>query len=153
MPDSRKINLPIGGMPCASCVERNEKALRLVPGVISADVNFATEQATVEYDPGVVDVAALVAAVERVGYQVIVEKVDLAVQGMTCASCVERVERALAGMDGVVSASVNFAGSAPTASSAKPIVSRISVSKETRPLRSDLVNNSWKDLTSVTLFL
>ncbi|MBE3065871.1 MAG: copper ion binding protein, partial [Chloroflexi bacterium] len=109
MPDSRKISLPIGGMTCASCVERNEKALRLLPGVLSADVNFATEKATVVYDPGVVGVGALVSAVQQVGYQVIVEKVTLAVQGMTCASCVERVERTLAGMDGVISASVNFA--------------------------------------------
>ncbi|MHB0866877.1 MAG: heavy metal translocating P-type ATPase [Thermoleophilia bacterium] len=109
MTDSRKISLPIGGMTCASCVERNEKALRLLPGVLRADVNFATEKATVEYDPGVVGVGGLVAAVEQVGYQVIVEKADLAVQGMTCATCVERVEKALAGMDGVISASVNFA--------------------------------------------
>ncbi|MHB1389750.1 MAG: heavy metal translocating P-type ATPase [Thermoleophilia bacterium] len=109
MTDSRKISLPIGGMTCASCVERNEKALRMLPGVLSADVNFATEQATVEYDPGVVGVGGLVAAVEQVGYQVIVEKVDLAVQGMTCSSCVERVEKALAGTDGVIAASVNFA--------------------------------------------
>jgi len=106
---AKKITFPIGGMTCASCVERNEKVLRLVPGVISADVNFATEKATVSYDPAVASLGGLVAAVEQTGYQVITEKVTLAVQGMTCATCVERVEKALAGTDGVISASVNFA--------------------------------------------
>ncbi len=106
---TRKISLPIEGMTCASCVERNEKALRLVPGVMRADVNFATERAAVEYDPGVVTPKELAAAVERTGYKVLAEKATLAVAGMSCASCVERVEKALAGMGGVLSASVNFA--------------------------------------------
>jgi Cu+-exporting ATPase len=106
---TKKISLPIGGMTCASCVERNEKVLRLVPGVERADVNFATEKATVEYDPAIAGVRDLVDAVQKTGYQVITEKVTLAVQGLTCASCVERVQKALAAMDGVISASVNFA--------------------------------------------
>ncbi|MBE0428642.1 MAG: copper-translocating P-type ATPase [Thermoleophilia bacterium] len=105
----KKASLPIGGMTCASCVERNEKVLRQVAGVVSADVNFATEKATVQYDPQVAGVKDLIAAVEGVGYQVITEKTALAIGGMTCASCVERVEKALAGLDGVVEASVNFA--------------------------------------------
>lgn len=106
---TKKISLSIGGMTCAVCVERNANALRLVPGVVSAEVNFATEKATVEYDPGVVRAGDLVAAVEKNGYQVLTEKVTLAVQGMTCATCVERVEKALVQMDGVLEASVNFA--------------------------------------------
>jgi Cu+-exporting ATPase len=105
----KKITLPIEGMTCASCVERNEKVLRETPGVTAADVNFATEKASVEYDPDMVSVAELVAAVAGVGYKVITEKIELAVQGMTCASCVEHVQKALAGVGGVVSASVNLA--------------------------------------------
>mgnify|MGYP001791488602 CR=1 FL=1 len=96
-------------MTCASCVERNEKALRELPGVLHAEVNFATEKATIEFDPEAVSVAELAAAVERGGYSVITDKVTLAIEGMTCASCVERNEKVLRSLDGVVSASVNFA--------------------------------------------
>ncbi len=105
----KKITLPIEGMTCASCVERNEKILRAMPGVLSADVNFATEQAQVEYDTDTVNAAGLTAAVAGIGYKVITEKMELAVQGMTCASCVEHVQKALADVDGVVAASVNLA--------------------------------------------
>lgn len=108
-PENKKISFSIGGMTCAVCVERNANALRLVPGVISAEVNFATEMATVEYDPALASVRDLVTTVEKTGYQVLTEKAALAVQGMTCATCVERVEKALAQMDGVLEASVNFA--------------------------------------------
>ncbi|MFA5801113.1 MAG: heavy metal translocating P-type ATPase [Thermoleophilia bacterium] len=109
MTGSKKITLPIGGMTCASCVERNEKALRELPGVLHAEVNFATEKATIEFDPETVSVAELASAVERGGYSVITDRVTLAIEGMTCASCVERNEKALRSLDGVVSASVNFA--------------------------------------------
>ena len=108
-PGTNKILLPIEGMSCASCVERNARALRLLPGVARADVNFATEKATVEFDPAVISPAELVTAVQKAGYKVIIEKVTLAVGGMSCASCVDRVEKALAKAPGVISASVNFA--------------------------------------------
>ncbi|MCL6105919.1 MAG: heavy metal translocating P-type ATPase [Actinobacteria bacterium] len=108
-PGTNKILLPIEGMSCASCVERNARALRLLPGVARADVNFATEKATVEFDPAIISPAELVAAVQKAGYKVITEKVTLAVGGMSCASCVDRVEKALAKAPGVISASVNFA--------------------------------------------
>ncbi|HZG69470.1 MAG TPA: heavy metal translocating P-type ATPase, partial [Herpetosiphonaceae bacterium] len=62
--------LPIEGMTCASCVRRVEKGLEKVPGVTAANVNLATERATVAYDPAIVDVAALRTAVERAGYRV-----------------------------------------------------------------------------------
>ncbi|MHB1412893.1 MAG: heavy metal translocating P-type ATPase [Thermoleophilia bacterium] len=112
---TKKITLPIEGMTCASCVERNARALRALPGVASAEVNFATEKAAVEYDPARISPAELVNAVERAGYKVITEKLDIAVAGMTCASCVERVEKALQRADGVVAASVNFATERATA--------------------------------------
>ena len=104
MTESKKITLPIEGMTCATCVERNEKILRSLPGVLFADVNFATEKALVEYDPDLVDVTKLTGAVAGIGYKVITEKLDLPVQGMTCASCVEHVQKALAGVDGVIAA-------------------------------------------------
>jgi heavy metal translocating P-type ATPase len=95
-------------MTCASCVVRVERALAAVPGVTSATVNLATERAEVS-SAGPIDRAALIAAVDRVGYTVPAQTVDLAIEGMTCASCVARVERALSAVPGVASASVNLA--------------------------------------------
>jgi Cu+-exporting ATPase len=102
------LSVGIEGMTCASCVMRVEKALAKVPGVQEANVNLGTESATVVADPSV-DVAALQAAVEKAGYTVAQDEFDLNVEGMTCASCVARVEKALAKVDGVSAASVNLA--------------------------------------------
>jgi len=103
-----RIRVPIAGMTCASCVARVEKALRAVPGVRDAAVNLATESAAVEAVASVKP-ADLERAIVGAGYEVPHEEVDLAIRGMTCASCVARVERALARVDGVLSASVNLA--------------------------------------------
>jgi P-type Cu+ transporter len=104
----RQLNLPIEGMTCASCVGRVEKALAAVPGVASATVNLATESAAVALQSGG-DVRALIAAVERAGYALPHASLDLAIDGMTCASCVGRVERALVAVPGVLEANVNLA--------------------------------------------
>src|SRR5690606_14316512 len=94
---------------CASCSARVERGLGKVAGVAQASVNLATEQATVVFDPAVVGADALLAAVQGAGYEPIVAELDLSVRGMTCASCVARVERALARVDGVLDANVNLA--------------------------------------------
>jgi len=106
--DTLGLELPVLGMTCASCVGRVEKALRKVPGVEQAAVNLATETATVHVKAGV-ELAALQTAVEKAGYSVPESSIRLAVQGMTCASCVSRVERALKKTPGVISAEVNLA--------------------------------------------
>jgi Cu+-exporting ATPase len=98
----------IDGMTCASCVARVESALRRVPGVGEASVNLATESATVQVEAAT-PAASVVAAVRAAGYDVPRQRVELQIGGMTCASCVARVERALARVAGVISASVNLA--------------------------------------------
>ena len=103
------LELPITGMTCASCVARNEKALRKVEGVDDASVNFATEKATIAFDPEVVSADELVHAVEAAGYGVVTAQETLPILGMTCASCVSRVERALRKPPGVLKADVNLA--------------------------------------------
>ena len=103
------IELPITGMTCASCVARNEKALRKVAGVDDASVNFATEKATIAFDSEVVSAGELVHAVESAGYGVVTAQETLPILGMTCASCVSRVERALRKPPGVLKADVNLA--------------------------------------------
>ncbi|NWG73719.1 MAG: copper ion binding protein, partial [Rubrivivax sp.] len=102
-----EVRLPVQGMTCASCVGRVEKALLAVGGVGAASVNLATETATVQ--AAGVGVQALADAVRRAGYDVPMRQIRLRIDGMTCASCVARVEKALARVPGVQSAVVNLA--------------------------------------------
>ena len=104
----REYQFNILGMTCASCVARVEKALLAIPGVRTAGVNIATDSATVTTDAGV-GVEPLMAAVRKAGYDVATQEMGLAIKGMTCASCVARVEKALAKVPGVRSVSVNLA--------------------------------------------
>src|SRR5262249_59604455 len=97
----QQIELPITGMTCASCVNRVQKALKKVPGVLDASVNLASEQAEVRYDPAQLAPGQLQAAVENAGYGVLTDQIDVPVTGMTCASCVNRVEKALKKVPGV----------------------------------------------------
>ncbi|MGQ3672405.1 heavy metal translocating P-type ATPase [Xanthobacter sp. TB0136] len=104
----RSVTLSVDGMTCASCVGRVEKALRAVPGVQAASVNLATEKASVQATASV-PYSALVSAVEKVGYDVRPATLTLSIEGMTCASCVGRVEKALQAVPGVTRAQVNLA--------------------------------------------
>jgi P-type Cu+ transporter len=127
-PSTREVIFPVTGMTCASCVRRVEKALARVEGVQEANVNLATEKAKVAFDPSKVKTADLKAAIEKAGYGVREFPVEppatpqpaptphrdsvelsLPVQGMTCASCVRRIEKALVKVAGVQEASVNLA--------------------------------------------
>lgn len=101
-------SIPVEGMTCASCVSRVEKAIRAVPGVTSASVNLATERADVRFD-GTTKTADIVKAIENSGYGAAEESIELAIEGMTCASCVARIEKALKAVPGVTQASVNLA--------------------------------------------
>jgi Au+-exporting ATPase len=102
------IALPIEGMTCASCVGHVEAALRKVDGVSAVSVNLATERADIQARE-TVDRRALIDAVEGAGYSVPEPAIELSVEGMSCASCVGRVEAALKSVPGVVEASVNLA--------------------------------------------
>ena len=104
----KTLTLPVDGMTCASCVGRVERALKAVPGVTQAHVNLATERAEIT-TTDTPDRSRLVAAIVDAGYAVPSEPVDLVIGGMTCASCVARVERALKAVPGVTSAAVNLA--------------------------------------------
>lgn len=103
-----RLRFGIAGMTCASCVGRVERGLGAVPGVTGVSVNLATETAEVTTD-GTVALPSLTDAVARSGYAVPERTVDLAIGGMTCASCVGRVEKALRTVPGVLDASVNLA--------------------------------------------
>ena len=106
----RSLTLPVKGMSCASCAKSVEGALSRVDGVAGASVNFATERAEVVVGDGAeVPVRALVEVVEQSGYEVRTAETTLTVQGMSCASCVSRVEDALLDVDGALEANVNLA--------------------------------------------
>ena len=103
-----ELRLGIGGMSCASCVSRVEKALRQLAGVMEFSVNLATEEASLK-TTSEVQVSSLAAAIRNAGYEVATHAVELQIEGMSCASCVGRVEKALLKIPGVLNASVNLA--------------------------------------------
>ena len=107
-PEVTTLSLPIEGMTCASCVGRVERALKAVPGVTEASVNLATERATI-HALAAVSQGDLIQAIEKAGYQVPSAAQEFQIDGMTCASCVGRVERALKAVPGVTEAVVNLA--------------------------------------------
>ncbi|UVL84634.1 heavy metal translocating P-type ATPase [Pseudomonas sp. B21-028] len=107
MSESTTFDLPIAGMTCASCAGRVERALSKVAGTRAVSVNLATEQARVHASEQ--SLPALIEAVEQAGYHVPVQTLELSIGGMTCASCVGRVERALGKIPGVNGVSVNLA--------------------------------------------
>jgi|YelNatPaOPRAMG01_1025707.scaffolds.fasta_scaffold26300_2 Cu+-exporting ATPase len=105
----KKIELPIRGMTCASCVARLEKGLSKLNGIMEAKVNLATEKASIIFHPAQIQLIDLVKAIKDLGYEVPIEKISLPIRGMSCASCVSRVERALRKLDGVLQVTVNLA--------------------------------------------
>ena len=107
--EETRIGIPVTGMSCAACARRVEKALSKTAGISGTNVNFAMGRATVEYDPGALDLGEVIGAVEGAGYGVEVREASLGVSGMTCASCVGRVERALKKVPGVLNANANLA--------------------------------------------
>ncbi|MCU4638763.1 heavy metal translocating P-type ATPase [Acinetobacter courvalinii] len=119
-----KVSLQVEGMTCASCVGRVETALKNVDGVQSASVNLATERADITLAKPV-DRQVLIQAIERTGYDVPASTVELSIEGMTCASCVSRVEKALNAVNGVSTANVNLATERATVTGTASIESLI----------------------------
>ncbi|MEN0107856.1 MAG: heavy metal translocating P-type ATPase [Pseudomonas sp.] len=107
MTSSLAFDLPIQGMTCAGCAGRVERALQAVPGVQQASVNLANEQARVQAPAD--SLPQLIAAVQNAGYKIASSRLELAISGMTCASCAGRIERALAQVPGISSVNVNLA--------------------------------------------
>ena len=113
--EQRHAELPVVGMSCARCAANVERTLKKkVPGVLDASVNFATETAQVDYDPGQVSPEDMAEAVKKAGFELVVPKAsqsaEFPVLGMTCTRCAANVERTLKKkVPGVLDASVNFA--------------------------------------------
>ena len=104
----KRTEMQIIGMTCAACANRIEKGLKKLDGVKEATVNFALEKASVTYDPEQTGFQELHKRIQDLGYEVVLERAEFEITGMTCAACSNRIERALNKMDGV-KASVNLA--------------------------------------------
>jgi len=111
---SEKAHIHITGMTCTTCAATIEKGLAETPGVEQANVSFASEKASVEYDPSKVDLTKIKDTISQIGYGVATKKSIFPVGGMTCASCVTRVRQALSSVPGVISANVNLASEKAT---------------------------------------
>ncbi len=107
--DTKQTALQIAGMTCAACANRIEKGLGKLEGVSAANVNFATEQASVTYDPSKVGVGRMEETIRKLGYDTVKEIAQFKLEGMTCAACANRIEKGLAKLPGVSNVSVNFA--------------------------------------------
>ena len=105
--------LTVTGMTCASCSARVERVVGKLDGVSSASVNLATEKLRLEYDEGKTTVDQVRKAVENAGYGLVQEDrskhVTIPIEGMTCASCVARIEKVVGRLDGVKAVAVNLA--------------------------------------------
>ncbi len=106
--DACELKLGVGGMTCAACVAHVEKALKQTPGVLDARVNLVGERADLTLAPGA-DLGEIAARVKQAGYEPRMTHIEIGVGGMTCASCVAHVEKALKAVPGVISARVNLA--------------------------------------------
>ncbi len=108
-----KETIKISGMTCAACAQRVQKAVSKLEGVANANVNFATEKLSVEFDEQKASLPAIKDAVEKAGYGVIEDKnsnqVTIPIGGMTCAACAQRIEKAIEKLTGIIKVSVNLA--------------------------------------------
>jgi Cu+-exporting ATPase len=110
----RHIVLPVKGMSCASCATRIEKKVGELDGVDQAGVNFGSESITVDFDPHRTSPESIKQTIEEIGFSVPAVKRTFPVEGMTCASCVSRVEKKLRSLEGVMDAQVNLASERAT---------------------------------------
>lgn len=107
--ERNRVRIPIGGMSCASCASSIEDAVDRLEGVVEAEVNFATDEGTVEFDSAEVSLAEIYGAVEQAGYSPERARATVGITDMSCASCAETIEAALRSVPGVIDADVNFA--------------------------------------------
>ncbi|NIO03811.1 MAG: heavy metal translocating P-type ATPase, partial [Proteobacteria bacterium] len=105
---SERLEIPIAGMHCNRCPQTIEKALRGIEGVKKVAVNFSTQRAHVTFDPKTVSLGRMIEAIRSAGYQPGASTLRMGIQGMTCASCVTKIEEALGRAPGVLNASVNL---------------------------------------------
>jgi Cu+-exporting ATPase len=103
------LTLPIKGMTCAACSTRLERVLGKVPGIVKSQVNLASEQANIDFDPQATPTEQIYLAIAQAGFTVPMEGLEFRIGGMTCATCSTRLEKILSRLPGVSEATVNLA--------------------------------------------
>lgn len=118
MSETKTLTVPVIGMTCANCVAAVERNAKKVTTVADAAVNFASEKLTINYDPAVSSakevLTDVIARVERAGYSIPTETVELPLLGMTCTNCANTIQRRLTKVEGVLNAEVNYANERAT---------------------------------------
>ena len=105
----RSIVLPVRGMTCSSCASRIEKKISTLNGVLDARVNFGAEQLFIDLDPQKIFLTEILETIKKIGFEVLVTQKTYNIEGLTCASCVARVENELTGLYGVLGSQANLA--------------------------------------------
>lgn len=141
-----QLTLRIIGMTCAACAQRIEKVTGKLGGISEYSVNFATEKLTVEFDESVIKLTEIQSAVRKAGYELIIDSSDkqvtIPIEGMTCASCAQRIEKAVSKLVGVSSTSVNLATEKATIYY-DPSIIRLS------QIKSEIIKIGYKPLESI----
>lgn len=128
----QKLSIPVSGMTCANCAANIERGLKKLDGIKDSSVSFASEQASVTFEPGQISLSDITEKINSLGYKAITSKIEIPVTGMTCANCAMNIERVLnRKVPGILKASVNFATERvsveyiPAAASVEDIISAI----------------------------
>ncbi|MBN1374748.1 MAG: copper-translocating P-type ATPase [Dehalococcoidia bacterium] len=135
----KKISLQVAGMTCAACVMHNEEALSALPGVTKAVVNLATGKTSVEYDSARVTLEDMQRAVADAGYEVVLDKVQLKIGGMSCQTCAGNIETALKALPGVGKTIVNFAAGSASVEYSPEITSLNDIRQAVHELGYDVI--------------
>ncbi len=155
----KKTTIRINGMHCVSCAQTIEKALKKQAGVTSANVNFATEKATVEFDSDKISIEKLGGTIRGTGYEPVgiaregerTREISLKLTGMTCASCAAKIEKALKSVNGVRRASVNFATEKATVEYAPEVVMLMDLRKAVQDTGYDVSEEEEVDKSLVEM--
>ncbi|MCP3763401.1 heavy metal translocating P-type ATPase [Domibacillus sp. A3M-37] len=146
---TKEANMQISGMTCAACATRIEKGLNKLNGVEQATVNLTLEKSNVTYDPSKISEADLQKKISDLGYDVVVEKDEFSITGMTCAACATRIEKGLNKLDGVTNANVNLALERATVEYNSSVLSAVDIMKKVDSLGYGALLKEDRDKESV----
>jgi Cu+-exporting ATPase len=127
MEETRQVILPITGMTCANCVATIERNLKKEAGVQASNVNLSNERATIEYNPGVATLDGIIRRIEKAGYGIAEGELELSIQGLSDSADAARLEKKLAGLNGILEARVNIASETARVKYIPTIVTRVEI--------------------------
>ncbi|RLC06165.1 MAG: cation-transporting ATPase PacS [Deltaproteobacteria bacterium] len=138
--NEQTLTLPVTGMSCVNCAANITKTVSKLPGVTDANTNFAAEQAIVSFDTDKIQSKDIIHKIHDLGFKVPVHRKELPVTGMSCANCAASIERTLnKKVEGVVSASVNFASQRLLIDYIPSLVALDAIAAEVKNIGFDLI--------------